>query len=255
MNVHHYASSQSYLDPYDMHMHHHQAPFTNVGLFELAPLLNSPASTSRSSFCANNSELSPGPSRHSDDTMSSTPTPPPSRPQMEPPAPSQSTETPVRRPGRPKRPSSVSAPVSEDRRDAVGRRRAPKLRGTTRPVQPVACLFCRRRKMACGPPVNLDAGDRTCQYVRPFVPLTLFLSLHTIICTQLRAHLSTTGGVLCPFFLSIFGQLVLSLLMVRIFVLVRPCARRRLVCVYATESFRGRQRSLSKAALGRLQQC
>ena len=167
MNVNRYADTQDYSDsdPYDMHLHHHQAPFTNVGLFELAPLLGSPASTctSRSSFHSSNSEPSPGPS---DDATSSTVTTPPSEPQLEPPVRVQSAETPVRRPGRPRRPSTAPAPVAEDPttgQEAVGRRRVPKPRRTTRPVQPLACFFCRRRKIACGPPVNLGAGDRTCE--------------------------------------------------------------------------------------------
>jgi hypothetical protein len=177
----HYACAQEYSDPYDVHLHHHQAPFTSVGLFELAPLLKSPASscTSRLSLHSSNSESSPGPSKDSDDAMSSTQATPPPEPPMGLPVRPQSAETPVRPPG-PRRP--FSAP-------ALGRR-APKPRRT---VQPLACFFCRRRKIACGPPVNLGSGDRTCEYVRPFVPFTLFLSLRTIICAQLRAHVSITG--------------------------------------------------------------
>ena len=203
-----------------MHLHHQHAPFTNVGLFELAPLLSSPASTctSRSSFHSSNSESSPGPSKNSDDATSSAQATPPSEPPyMEPPVHPQSAETPVRPPG-PRRPPSAPAPVAEDPTtytDRVGRR-APKPRRTTRAVQPLACFFCRRRKIACGPPVNLGAGDRTCEYVRPFVPLTLFLSLHTIICARLSAHVSITG-VSAPFLLSIFGRCVSQLLMVRVF--------------------------------------
>ncbi|KAH8996519.1 hypothetical protein EDB86DRAFT_2919099 [Lactarius hatsudake] len=156
MNVDHCVSTQEYLDPYDIHLHHHQAPFTNVTLFELAPLLNSPTST-----CT--------PSPHSSNSESSSP-----------------AETPVRLPG-PRRPSSAHTP-------GVGRR-APKTRRTPRAVQPLACFFCRGRKIACGPPVNLGTGDRTCE----------------------------------------------------------PCARRRLVCEYPAESYRGRRPSGSKAASGRPQ--
>jgi hypothetical protein len=253
MDVNHYASAQEYSDPYDMHLHHHHAPFTSVGLFELAPLLSSPASTcsSRSYFHSSDSESSPGPSKDSDDATSSAQATPPSEPpQMEPPARPQSAETPVRPPG-PGRPSSAPAPVAEDPTTHTGRvgRRAPKPRHTTRAVQPLACFFCRRRKIACGPPVNLGAGDRTCEYV----PLTLFLSLHTIICAQLRAHVSITGCP-APFLLSIFGRRILHLL-TSLFVLVRPCARRRLVCEYPEESYRGRRPSKSKTASGRPQRC
>lgn len=171
MNPNHCVSTQEYSDPYDMHLHHHQAPFTNVTLFELAPLLSSPTSTctSRSSLNSSNSESSPGPCRHSDDVTSSplTALALPSEPEMEPPARFQTPETPVRRPG-PRRPSSAHTPVAADPtktgQEAVGRR-APKPRRTPRAVQPLACFFCRGRKIACGPPVNLGTGDRTCEYV------------------------------------------------------------------------------------------
>src|SRR6266850_7276579 len=36
---------------------------------------------------------------------------------------------------------------------------------STRPVQPLACFFCRGRKIACGPPAKDGSGDRTCEYV------------------------------------------------------------------------------------------
>ncbi|KAH9022574.1 hypothetical protein EDB85DRAFT_371530 [Lactarius pseudohatsudake] len=199
MNVDHCVSAQKYPDPYDIHLHHHQAPFTNVTLFELAPLLNSPTSTSTPSLHSSNSESSsPGPCRHQEDATSDTLTAlSPSKPQTEPPARSQSAETPVRLPG-PRRPSSALAPVPTDPTntglDGVDRR-APKTRRTPRSVQPLACFFCRGRKIACGPPVNLGTGDRTCE----------------------------------------------------------PCARRRLVCEYPAESYRGRRPSGSKAASGRPQ--
>ena len=55
--------------------------------------------------------------------------------------------------------------------DLVGRRHgasvssAPKRRRVTRAVQPLACFFCRGRKIACGPPTSTRSGDRTCEYV------------------------------------------------------------------------------------------
>ncbi|KAI9437685.1 hypothetical protein H4582DRAFT_2077277 [Lactarius indigo] len=214
MNVGHCHSTQEHPDPYDMHLHHHQAPFTNVTLFELAPLLSSPTSTCTSSLHSSNSESSsPGPCGHSEDATSDTLTAPlsPSKPQTEPPARSQSAETPVRRPG-PRRPSSELAPVVADHTntglEGVGRR-APKPRRTPRAVQPLACFFCRGRKIACGPPVNLGTGDRTCEYVRHSPLLTLFLSLRT---RQYRAtartRVSITGGLPRLFSLSIFGRRV-----------------------------------------------
>ncbi|KAH9025490.1 hypothetical protein EDB84DRAFT_1504628 [Lactarius hengduanensis] len=100
MNVDHCVSAQEYPDPYDIHLHHHQAP-------------------------------SPMPLQAAEDATSDTLTAlSPSKPQMEPPARSQSAETP---------------------------------HGHPRSVQPLACFFCRGRKIACGPPVNLGTGDRTCE--------------------------------------------------------------------------------------------
>ena len=190
-----------------MHLHHHPEPFTNVSLFELAPMLNSPTSTctshssspdSSSSSC---SESSPGPS--SDEA----PSPLHSEPQMESPARAQPAETPVRRP-RPRRPSSAPVPVVESPPtktgpDAVGRR-APKQRRVTRAVQPLACFFCRGRKIACGPPVKIGTGDRTCEYVaiRPYNSVSLFLQ-------NMRARWARDqrGFFLAPLFVSIFGSL------------------------------------------------
>ncbi|KAH8995530.1 hypothetical protein EDB86DRAFT_1098319 [Lactarius hatsudake] len=169
MNVNHCVGTQEYPDPYDMHLHHHQTPSTNVTPFKLAPLLSSFTSTCTSSLHPSNSESSsPGCCRHLEDATSDTLTAfPPSKPQTEPPTRSKSPETPVRRPG-PRRPSSVPAPVTvgptNTVQEGVGHR-APKPRRTPRAVQPLACFFCRRRKIACGPPVNLSNGDRTCEYV------------------------------------------------------------------------------------------
>ncbi|KAI9455357.1 hypothetical protein BJY52DRAFT_1280547 [Lactarius psammicola] len=201
LNLNRYVSTQEYSDPYDIHLHHHQAPFTNVTLFELAPLLSSPTSTCTSSP-SSNSGSSPGPCRHSDDVTSSTLTALtlPSESQMEAPARSQPAETPVQRRPEPRRPSSAPAPIAADStntgQEVVGRR-TPKSRRTPRAVQPLACFFCRGRKIACGPPVNLGTGtgDRTCE----------------------------------------------------------PCARRRLVCEYPAESYRGRRPSGPKTASGRPQ--
>ncbi|KAN0128721.1 hypothetical protein V8E53_013442 [Lactarius tabidus] len=197
MNVNHWASTQEYSDPYDMHLHHHPAPFTNVSLFELASMLSSPTSTCTPTLDSSSSESSPGPRRLSAD-IDETPTMLHSEPQIEPPAHSQTTETPERRPG-PRRLSCAPAPVAEDPPTNTGPgvvgRRAPKPRRITRAVQPLACFFCRGRKIACGPPVNLGTGDRTCE----------------------------------------------------------PCARRRLVCEYPAESYRGRRPSGSKAASGKPQ--
>ncbi|KAF8271499.1 hypothetical protein EI94DRAFT_562543 [Lactarius quietus] len=201
MNVNHWVSAQEYPDPNDMHLHlhHHPEPFTNVSLFELAPLLSSPASTSTShSPHLSSSKSSPGPSRLSTDE---TPSMLHSEPQMESPASSQPAETPVRRPG-PRRPSSSPALLTKDPHtitgpDTVGRR-APKPRRISRAVQPLACFFCRGRKIACGPPVNLGTGDRTCEYVaiRPFNSVRLFT--HTIMCAP-RARSRGASRAPSPF--------------------------------------------------------
>ena len=73
--------------------------------------------------------------------------------------------------------SSSPAPAPELRtttttppqEDLVGRlasvSSAPKRRRVTRAVQPLACFFCRGRKIACGPPTSTPSGDRTCEYV------------------------------------------------------------------------------------------
>ena len=62
--------------------------------------------------------------------------------------------------------SAPSSPALDSTllQDLVGRR-APKRRRITRAVQPLACYFCRGRKIACGPPTNSSGGDRTCEYV------------------------------------------------------------------------------------------
>ena len=71
-------------------------------------------------------------------------------------------------------PSSEPSPAldSTSLQDLVGRRE-PKRRRITRAVQPLACFFCRGRKIACGPPTNPSGGDRTCEYVFERLPLFL----------------------------------------------------------------------------------
>ena len=66
----------------------------------------------------------------------------------------------------PSPPSAPSSPALDSTllQDLVGRR-APKRRRITRAVQPLACYFCRGRKIACSPPTNPGGGDRTCEYV------------------------------------------------------------------------------------------
>jgi hypothetical protein len=65
-------------------------------------------------------------------------------------------------------PPTLSVPTSpvpdSTPQDLVGRR-APKRRRIARAVQPLACFFCRGRKIACGPPTSSSNGDRTCEYV------------------------------------------------------------------------------------------
>jgi hypothetical protein len=75
-------------------------------------------------------------------------------------------------------PSGPSSPalISMSPQDPVGRRApalAPKRRRITRAVQPIACYFCRGRKIACGPPTNPRSGDRTCEYVVTHLHLSL----------------------------------------------------------------------------------
>jgi hypothetical protein len=79
-------------------------------------------------------------------------------------------------------PSGPSSPalISTSPQDLVGRRApapAPKRRRITRAVQPLACFFCRGRKIACGPPTNPSGSDRTCEYV---VRRLSILSLKTL---------------------------------------------------------------------------
>jgi hypothetical protein len=133
--------------------------------------------TSLSSFW---SDSEPSPTQHRqylDHAVSTSglPSPPaapvvPSIPQTVPPVRAHhSLEAPV-----PRRPSIASAPPpapdSSTPGDTAGRR-APKQRRVTRAVQPLACYFCRGRKIACGPPANHGSGDRTCEYVLQLLSL------------------------------------------------------------------------------------
>jgi hypothetical protein len=130
------------------------------------PAFTSPISpcTSLSSLHCSDSEPSPSPRRHHlDDAIYAPPSTQPSHlpvPQTAPPAcAQQSPEAPG-----PRRPSLDRPAQDPLARDIVGRR-APKQRRITRTVQPLACFFCRGRKIACGPVANLGSGDRTCEYV------------------------------------------------------------------------------------------
>jgi hypothetical protein len=95
-------------------------------------------------------------------TPSVGPAPPvsPSLPQTAPPARAQQSNE---APG-PRRPSIAPLAPDSTPRDTAGRR-VTKQRRITRAVQPLACYFCRGRKIACGPPANQGSGDRTCEYV------------------------------------------------------------------------------------------
>jgi hypothetical protein len=119
------------------------------------------------------SEPSPTPCQYSDDTVpSATPVP-----QTILPAPVSAPTQPLEAPARPPvsiRPLPTPPAVESPRQDVLSRR-APKQRRITRAVQPLACYFCRGRKIACGPPADLSSGNRTCEYV---VAHKNILSLH-----------------------------------------------------------------------------
>jgi hypothetical protein len=147
-----------------------EAPFLDA--YERPSIFNSPTSpcTSLSSIHWSDSEPSPKlPQHHLDDTSTSTSSElsfalsvPPSVPQTVPSARAQQS---LEAPG-PRQPSVAPPELDSTPRDIVGRRpAAPKQRRITRAVQPLACYFCRGRKIACGPPANLGSGDRTCEYV------------------------------------------------------------------------------------------
>jgi hypothetical protein len=167
-----------------------EAPFLDA--YDRPSIFNSPTSpcTSLSSIHWSDSEPSPkSPQHHLDDTGTSTSTSselssalsvPPSVPQTAPPARAQQS---FEAPG-PRRPSIAPPAPDSTPRDIVGRRpAAPKQRRVTRAVQPLACYFCRGRKIACGPPANLGSGDRTCEYVVTrtlLFPKTLLVTLFSL---------------------------------------------------------------------------
>ena len=129
-------------------------------------MFNSSASpcTSLSSLQWSDSEPSPTPRQQQLDDAVSRPLPappiPPSLPQTALPARAQQSNE---APG-PRRPSIAPLAPDSTPRDTAGRR-VTKQRRITRAVQPLACYFCRGRKIACGPPANQGSGDRTCEYV------------------------------------------------------------------------------------------
>jgi hypothetical protein len=93
-------------------------------------------------------------------------------------------------------PELTTTTTTRPQEDLVGRRAsvsgAPKRRRVTRAVQPLACFFCRGRKIACGPPTSTRSGDRTCEYVVTR-QLTLPLRKKNFIlyCTPKLAFLSS----------------------------------------------------------------
>jgi hypothetical protein len=105
------------------------------------------------------------------------------------PAPTQPLKAPVRPPVS-KRPFPTPPAVERLRQDVLSRR-APKQRCITLAVQPLACYFCRGRKIACGPPADLSSGNQICEYVVAHKNILslhfflyrnpLYLSLRTII--------------------------------------------------------------------------
>ena len=74
--------------------------------------------------------------------------------------------------------ASTPAPDLSTPKDMLGRRVA-KQRRVVRHIQPLACLFCCHRKIACKPPAELGtSGDRTCQYVLLLICLFHCISWH-----------------------------------------------------------------------------
>lgn len=137
-------------------------PFLNA--HDSTSMSNSSSSpcTSFSSLQWSDSEPSPTPRQQQLDDAVSRPLPvpliPPSVPQTALPARAQQSN---QAPG-PRRPSIAPLAPDSTPRDTAGRR-VPKQRRITRAVQPLACYFCRGRKIACGPPANQEGGDRTCE--------------------------------------------------------------------------------------------
>ena len=251
-------------DPYTLQLYEPRL----INVFDGTPVYSSPTSpsTSLSSLPWSDSEPSPTPCRFSDDAISRLSYAPPV-PQTALPACAHSLEAPAR-PLTPERPLPTSPALENMRRDVLGRR-APKQRRITRAVQPLACYFCRGRKIACGPPADLGSGNRTCEYVvhqtntyyffffktvsflsfapPPYTPLQVFLFYFLFpfhgVAGRPRLLLSCYAFVRmltisCSFFFFFrfpFG-------------VDRPCARRRLVCEFPAESYRGRRASRSKTA-------
>jgi hypothetical protein len=182
------ADHQQSLQAYTLHLS--EMSVSNLNAQDPTSTLDSPTSpcTSLSSFPWSDSEPSPTPCQeHLDDAATVVPSldllPPPPITQTAPPARAQQLS---KAPG-PRRPSIATAALDSTPRDIVGRR-APKQRRITRAVQPLACYFCRGRKIACGPPANLGSGDRTCEYVvtrslpsphRKTLLVTVFFSLRS----------------------------------------------------------------------------
>jgi hypothetical protein len=103
-------------------------------------------------------------------------------------------------------PSGTSSPALDlTSQDVVGRRAsAPKRRRIRRAVQPLACYFCRGRKIACGPP---RSGDKTCEYVvRPSTPsLKICLVYSFNFFLLLRCSKSTYFQILFYYFFLLFS--------------------------------------------------
>jgi hypothetical protein len=258
------AAHQESLQSYTLQL----SDVPSLNLCDPTSASNSPTSpcTSLSSFWSD-SEPSPTQRRQYLDDVTSTsgppslPSPPvvPSIPQTVPPVRAhRSLEAPV-----PRRPSIASAPPAPDSStpgDTAGRR-APKERRVTRPVQPLACFFCRGRKIACGPPAKDGSGDRTCEYVlalpknpdvscypycilfsyhkhpqQPFNTYCIHVHLSRLLCSVSPLPVAFHSILFVPVCLcaddsSIFFS----------FGMDRPCARRRLVCEYPVQSYRGRR--------------
>ena len=168
--------------PHSQHHSHSDDAISATHLQLNLPSLPGPPSVSASA--APSPTLHSHGRQHSDDAVSKSqlqlalPPYPPSIPQMASPVFAQLKQQQQEEQGQP--PPEAAAPttsssgpsspalVSTPPQDLVGRRApapAPKRRRVTRAVQPLACFFCRGRKIACGPPTNPSGGDRTCEYV------------------------------------------------------------------------------------------
>jgi hypothetical protein len=183
--------------PHSQHHSHSDDAISGTDLQLNLPSLSGPPSSSVSAAPSPTPHIHSR--QHSNDSISESqlqfkltlPPYPPSIPQMASPVFAQSQQrqqdkpppeleaaAPTTPPSGPSSPALVSTPPQ----DLVGRRApapAPKRRRITRAVQPLACFFCRGRKIACGPPTNPRGGDRTCEYV---VRRLQFFSLKTLFC-------------------------------------------------------------------------